>query len=129
MPQTKHALVVENDQDMAGELTELLKKIGFRVTLLEDPSQAPGALESHEYEVALMNMQLPDQSWQKTLSLVRNASKSTTIIMMARAPEENDVRNALNAGSYAVLERPLTRDQLTSLIAPKNSGMFVALRD
>ena len=129
MPQTKHALLVENDQDMAGELSGLLKGIGFKVTILEDPSEAPGALESHEYEVALMNMQLPDQSWQKTLSLVRDASKSTTIIIIARAPEENDVRTALNAGSYAVLERPITREQLTSLIVPKNSGMFVALRD
>ena len=86
-------------------------------------------MESHEYEVALMNMQLPEQSWQKTLSLVREASKSTTIIMIAKAPEENDVRTALNAGSYAVLKRPLTQDQMTSLIAPKNSGMFVALRE
>ena len=129
MPQTKHALLVENDQNMAGELTDLLKGIGFRVTLLEEPTEALGALESHEYEVALMNMQLPDQSWQNTLSLVRKASKSTTIIMIARAPEENDVRTALNAGSYAVLARPITREQLTSLIAPKNSGMFVALRD
>ncbi len=129
MPQTKHALIVENDQNMAGELTDLLKGIGFRVTILEDPSEAPGALESHEYEVALMNMQLPDQSWQNTLNMVREASRSTTIIVIARAPEENDVRTALNAGSYAVLERPLTKDQLTSLIAPKNSGMFVSLRE
>ncbi len=129
MPQTKHALLVENDQNMAGELSDLLKGIGFRVTLLEEPTEALGALESHEYEVALMNMQLPDQSWQNTLKMVRDASKSTTIIMIARAPEENDVRTALNAGSYAVLERPLTQDQLTSLIAPKNSGMFVALRN
>ena len=129
MPQTKHALLVENDQDMADELTDLLKGIGFRVTILEDPTEALGALESHEYEVALMNMQLPEQSWQKTLNMVREASRSTIIIMIARAPAENDVRTALNAGSYAVLERPLTKDQLTSLIAPKNSGMFVALRE
>ena len=129
MPQTKHALFVENDQDMADELTDLLKGIGFRVTILKDPTEALGALESHEYEVALMNMQLPEQSWQNTLSMVREASRSTIIIMIARAPEENDVRTALNAGSYAVLERPLTKDQLTSLIVPKNSGMFVALRE
>ncbi len=129
MPQTKHALLVENDQDMADELTDLLKGIGFRVTILEDPTEALGALESHEYEVALINMQLPEKSWQNTLNLVREASRSTIIIMIARAPGENDVRTALNAGSYAVLERPLTKDQLTSLIAPKNSGMFVALRE
>ena len=129
MPQTKHALLVEDDQNMAVELSDLLKRIGFRVTVLEEPTEALGALESHEYEVALMNMQLPDQSWQDTLKAVRNASKSTTIIMIARAPEENDVRTALNAGSYAVLERPLSQDQLSNLIAPKNSGMFVALRD
>ena len=129
MPQTKHALLVENDQDMADELTDLLKGIGFRVTILEDPTEALGALESHEYEVALINMQLPEQSWQNTLNMVREASRSTIIIMIARAPGENDVRTALNAGSYAVLERPLTKDQLTSLIVPKNSGMFVALRE
>ena len=129
MSRSKQALIVEDDRDIAGELKNLLHRMGFKVTLLEDPSQATDTLGTHQYEIALINMTLPEMSWRKTFLTVKNASKSTTVIMFSRSPDEDDIRVALNSGGYIVLDRPLSRDKLSNLISPRNDGLFVALRE
>ncbi|MCH7786979.1 MAG: response regulator [Chloroflexi bacterium] len=129
MAQTKQALIVDEDHDTAGELKELLDGMGFEVTTLEDPSQATETLEANQYEVALMNMTLPDMTWRKTFRIVKSVAHGTTVIMMARSANEDDIRSALNAGAYVVLERPLSQEQMNHVISPRNDGMFVLLRD
>ena len=128
MVQTKQAIIVDVDHDTAGELKELLDSMGFEVTTLEDPNQATEIMGANQYEVALMNMTLPDMTWRKTFRVVKSAAHDTTVIMMARSVDENDVRNALTAGAYIVLERPLSQEQMSHVISPRNDGMFVLLR-
>ena len=128
MVQTKQALIVDEDRDTAGELKVLLDSLGFKVTMLEDPNQVAETLGANQYEVALMNMTLPDMTWRRTLRTVKSAAHNTTVIMMTRSVDEDDVRNALNAGAYIVLERPLSQEQMNHVISSRNDGMFVLLR-
>lgn len=128
MPRTKQALIIDDDQDVTGELKSLLNGLGYKVTTLQNASAITDAIGTRQYEVALVNMRLPDANWRRTFRAVKTASKTTTVIMMARSPDEDDVRYALNAGSYIVLNRPLSRDQLNSIISPRNDGLFVVLR-
>ncbi len=128
MPRTKQALIIDDDQDVTGELKSLLNSLGYKVTTLQNASAITDAIGTRQYEVALVNMRLPDANWRRTFRAVKTASKTTTVIMMARSPDEDDVRYALNAGSYIVLNRPLSRDQLNCIISPRNDGLFVVLR-
>ena len=128
MSQTRQALIVEQDQDILAELTSLLSGLGFKVTTTEDPTEVPDTLVNREFEVAFMNMPLPDMTWKKTLKTVKTAARTTTVIMMRQSADENYLRNGLNSGAYAVLDRPLTQEQIHNLIAPQNDGLFVVLR-
>ncbi len=128
MPRTKQALIIDDDQDVTGELKLLLNGLGYKVTTLQNASAITDAIGTRQYEVALVNMRLPDANWRRTFRAVKTASKTTTVIMMARSPDEDDLRYALNAGSYIVLNRPLSRDQLNCIISPRNDGLFVVLR-
>ena len=128
MAQTKQALIVDGDHDIAEELQAILDGLGFKVTTLEDTNQVAETLEANQYEVALMNMTLPDMTWRKTLRAVKSVAQDTTVIMMTRSVDEDDVRNALHAGAYIVLERPLSQEQMNHVISPRNDGMFVLLR-
>lgn len=129
MPKARQALIVENLVDVASELRSLLEQMGFKVTVLDDPQQVADTLAGRDYEVALMNMTLPDMNWRKTIMTIKSTAKTTTVIAIKQSPDEDDVRLALNAGAYIVLYRPLTPAQLTSLLTPSNDGLFVALRD
>ena len=128
MPNVKQALIVEDNRDMAAELESLLMEMGFKVTTIQEPEKVAPTLEGRDYEVALMNMTLPGMNWRRTISTIKNTARTTTIIAVKQSPNEDDVRLALNAGAYAVVDRPLTEKQLTNLLSPQNDGMFIALR-
>ena len=129
MPQAKQALIVDDDQALAVELKSLLNSLGFKVTMVQDPAQATQVLGARQYQLALMNMTLPEMTWRRTLRTVKNASLTTTVMMITRTADEGEFRQALNAGAYISLDRPLTQGQLAQLIASQSDGLFVLLRD
>ncbi len=128
MPRKRQALIVEDDPEVTLELESLLDNLGFEVTKVRQPDSITDALGNHVFEVALLNATLPDMSWRRTLREVKTASRTTTVLMMTRNAEEEDIRTALNAGAYVALDRPLNKQQLTNLISPQYDGLFVALR-
>jgi DNA-binding response OmpR family regulator len=128
MPRKRQALIVEDDAELTSELESLLGRLGFEVTRIQEPDRVEETIGNHVYEVALLNATLPDLSWRRTLRAVKNASPTTTVIMITRHAGEEDIRVALNAGAYAAVERPLSQQKLTTLISPQCDGLFVALR-
>ncbi|MCI0437589.1 MAG: response regulator [Chloroflexi bacterium] len=128
MSLTRQALIVEDNRDVAGELEALLNGMGFKVTTIQDPTQATETLGEHQYELAFMNMTLPEMTWKRTLTTIKSAARTTTVMMMRREASEDDVRLALNSGAYVVLNRPITSEQLSHLISPKSDGMLIVLR-
>ena len=128
MARMKHALIVERDLQLATELKSLLRWLDFKVTTLRDAADLAETLGNRRYEVALVNVPLPEMTWRMTLRAIKNASRTTTVIMMTRSANQEDVRLALNSGSYIVLDRPLTQDQFTNLISASSDGLFVVLR-
>ena len=128
MPRKRQALIVENDADVTSELESLLYRLGFEVTRIQEPDRVEETIGNHVYEVALLNATLPDLSWRRTLRAVKNASRTTTVIMITRHAADEDIRVALNAGAYAAVERPLSQQQLTSFVSPHCDGLLVALR-
>ena len=128
MARMKQALIVERDLKLATELKSLLRWLDFKVTTLRDAADLADAIGNRRFEVALVNVPLPEMTWRMTLRAIKSASRTTTVIMMTRSAEEEDVRLALNSGSYIVLERPLTQDQFTNLISASSDGLFVVLR-
>ena len=125
---TKQALIVDDNQEIAVELEMLLSGIGFKVTTIDDPALVEQTLGGRQYELALMNMSLPDMTWKRTLTTIKSTARTTTIIMIRRDVNEDDIRLALNSGTYVALDRPITSEQLTQLISPNNDGMMIALR-
>ncbi len=128
MPRKRQALIGEDDAELTSELESLLGRLGFQVTRIQEPDRVEEAIGSRVYEVALLNATLPDLSWRRTLRAVKNASRTTTVIMITRDADEEDIRVALNAGAYAALEWPLSQQKLSTLISPQCDGLFVALR-
>lgn len=125
----RQALLVEENPEIAAELNAILTDMGYKVTTLDNPEEVTSTLGNHQYEVALLNMQLPDMSWRGTFNAIKSASRSTTVIMMSQNADEEDKRTALTAGAYVTLERPLDGSRVAHLISPKNDGMFVSLRN
>jgi len=128
MAQIKQALLVDDDEDMVIELESVLVSMGFKVTTIQDPEQINETLGVHQYQLALVNKPIPEMGWRKTLRTVKMASRSTTVIMITRHAQEEDIRNALSAGAYLVMQRPISQEKLANLIAFDSDELFILLR-
>ena len=129
MPDTKNALLVMDDNELSPEITTLLGDLGYEVTEILDVSTVPENLMGHRYDLLVMGATLPDLSWQATVKDLRKISRSTSVMMITRTARDTDLRSALNAGGYAVLERPISLKKLSDIIALPRYGMFVLIRD
>jgi DNA-binding response OmpR family regulator len=120
--------MVSGEPALASEIEPLLKGLGFEVTILQDSNQLEALLGDHRYQLAVVNQRLPGLSWHGTMRHVRSMAPETAVMVMTRTDIENDVREALAAGSYIVLHRPLAMDDLATLISGSGDGLFIALR-
>ena len=128
MPDTKKALMTMADSELSQELATLLNGLGYQVTEIVDVSHILENLTANRYDLLVMGAALPDLSWQNTVDELRKTSNAARVVLMTRAAGEADLRSALNAGGYAVLERPISPAKLSDIIALPRYGMFVLVR-
>ena len=128
MPDTKKALMTMADSELSQELATLLDGLGYQVTEILDVSYVLENLTDNRYDLLVMGAALPDLSWQNTVDELRKTSNAARVVLMTRAAGEADLRSALNAGGYAVLERPISPAKLSDIIALPRYGMFVLVR-
>ena len=129
MPQLKQALVVTSDRVLQQELSTVLKGIGYRVTSTQDTSKTQEALGNRKYEIAFIGAPLPDMSWRSTVTILKSKSRTTRLVMVTRQVDEAEMRSALTAGAYIVLDRPVSEEKVANILALPRDGQFVVFRD
>ncbi len=110
-------------------MSAILEGIGYDVTVIDNVWQTQETLGSRQYEVAVMGESLPNLNWQNTLKTIKQSSRTTRVLMTTRQAPEGDLRSALNAGAYVVLDRPVSQDQISDILGLQKDGLFVVLRD
>lgn len=127
MPEQVDALLVGGRRFVA-ELRPLLDALGYRVGLAEDMDQARRSMAARRYQLALVDV-TEARGWRRSIGVLKRVSRDTAVIAVALAPpEEAEVRSALSAGAYAVLDRPLEPEGVRSVFHPRNDGMLVVVR-
>ncbi|MDP6071611.1 MAG: response regulator [SAR202 cluster bacterium] len=129
MADTRQDLLVTGDDVLRDEMSAILEGIGYDVTVIDNVWQTQETLGSRQYEVAVMGESLPNLNWQNTLKTIKQSSRTTRVLMTTRQAPEGDLRSALNAGAYVVLDRPVSQDQISDILGLQKDGLFVVLRD
>jgi CheY-like chemotaxis protein len=86
-------------------------------------------LITNRYDLLVLRMTLPDLDWPDTVASLRKTSNASRLMMITQTADKADLRSALSAGVYAVLEHPITPAKLSNMIALPRYGMFVLVRD
>eukprot|EP01132_Coremiostelium_polycephalum_P011097 gene11097-13573_t len=98
----------------------LLERFGHKVTLAENGLQAVAACEMKEFDLILMDVQMPHMGGFEATSTIRKREselgKHTPIIAMTAHALARDKEKCLEAGMDDYLSKPINPDQLKSLI-------------
>ena len=107
-------LLVENNARFAAALTADLQADAIRVELAQSGEDALSVMRDYEFDLGLINLQLPDMDGCSLISRIRLGKNHTPVIALSAAPQPR--LRALAAGADDVVERDIDRAELIARI-------------
>jgi signal transduction histidine kinase/ActR/RegA family two-component response regulator len=116
-----HVLVVEDNAVNQKVARRLLEKRGHRVSLAMSGTEALAKMRTEEFDVVLMDVQMPDMDGVTTTTLLREEESRTgarrhPVIALTGSALDEDRRRCLEAGMDGFLTKPVDATQLTGTV-------------
>ena len=116
-----HVLLAEDNAINLKLAVRLLEKQGHSVTVANDGSEAVAAVERGEFDVVLMDVQMPNMSGLEAAAAIRVLERGTgrhvPIVAMTAHAMKGDEESCLNAGMDAYVAKPIHAGRLMEVIA------------
>ena len=112
----KKILIVEDDQLLNRTLAYNLTSDGYEVISVFNFDSAVRKLRENEFDVALLDINLPDGSGLDLCEEIRNRGQHTYIIFITAKDTENDTVTGFNIGADDYISKPFSIAVLTSKI-------------
>jgi DNA-binding NtrC family response regulator len=119
-------LVVEDDPALAEVMVTELRARGHHVVTADRVASALEILKEAEFDVALLDVMLPDGSGISVLSALRAESLPTEAIVLTGHGALDTAIEAMKLGAYDYLTKPTRMDELDLLV--RNAAEKVGLR-
>lgn len=107
-------LLIDSDDYMAGILKASLVSEGYRVDLARTGGEALRQMESLEYDVALVERQLPDLDGIEICRSISASKPYVPVVMVSFRCALEDRVAALDAGAQDFIARPFQMAELTA---------------
>ena len=104
-------LVVEDDKSIRNLITTTLKAHDYRFITAQNGQSAILEASSHNPEIVLLDLGLPDIDGVKIIEKIRSWSNMPIIVISARS-EDTDKIDALDAGADDYLTKPFSVEAL-----------------
>ncbi len=112
-------LVVDDEPSLLRALEALLRKKGFEVTALESPITATQQLAQEDFDVALLDIKMPELSGLELLNAVKHRRPEVEVIMMTGHATVETALAAVKAGAYDYLTKPFEDVELVARAVAK----------
>lgn len=119
----KQIFLVEDDSAIAKNLSLLLRSEGFLVTHAPTRSAAVNALLEHRFDLALVDISLPDGNGFTVCTEIK-AQQDIPVIFLTASGDESSVVTGLNMGADDYITKPFRPRELVARIktALRKSG-------
>jgi DNA-binding response OmpR family regulator len=105
-------LLVEDDQILSETLIELLEDEGYILTLAQSANEALDATYSNEFELMLLDVNIPEQNGFELLQMLRNAGNTTPTIFLTSLNDIASLSRGFEAGADDYIKKPFDFDEL-----------------
>ncbi len=111
-------VLLVDDSDVNLEVvSEMLRRLGHRVTLANDGEIALATLSSSAFDIVFMDVQLPGMDGLETTRRFREGGGTTPIVALTAHTSPRDRDRCLAAGMTAVLTKPVDASRLAATIS------------
>lgn len=122
-------LVVDDNEDLLGTFSLILKRRGFDVETAGDGLSAIDKFRAHPVDVILMDVVMPRMNGVEAFRKIREINPRARVILMTAYSEEAMIEAALEEGAHRVIHKPLRVDQMIALIKEAAASRSVLVVD
>jgi two-component system response regulator PilR (NtrC family) len=110
-------LVVDDDIALQESLVKVLETEGYYVDTAKTGREAEVKLKSRYFNIALLDIRLPDITGIELLSKMNIIAPKTIKIMLTGYPDASSAISALNEKADAYIVKPVNPEELLELIS------------
>ncbi len=109
-------LVVDDERGLCAGVQEALRREGYAVDAANDARTALGYLRAQVYHVVVTDVRMPDMSGLHLLQQARQFHAETQFILMTAYGTVENAVEAMKAGAYDYVTKPLDMQRLRLLV-------------
>jgi two-component system, NtrC family, response regulator HydG len=118
----KTILVIDDDKSILRTFTRILQKSGYEIDTAETGKEAIEKADSRYYDLALVDIRLPDIDGTELLAKLKKQLQNTVKIVITGFPSLETGVKALDEGADAYLVKPVKPQELLVLLEEKLKG-------
>lgn len=109
-------LVVDDELDTCRNLSDILSELGYRVDIAQDGFTALAMVREKSYDVALLDLKMPGMDGLTLYREIKKLSAGTVGIVVTAYAGPNTTSEAMEAGAWHVLSKPVDFKGLLGLV-------------
>ena len=115
----KSILIVDDDRTILKSLREILESEGYSVETVQTSQEAIEKTKTQFYNLALLDIKLPDMEGTKLLKAMHETSPKMVKIMVTGYPALQNAVESLNMGADAYLMKPVHPQEMLKVVEEK----------
>ncbi|MDQ7003028.1 MAG: sigma-54 dependent transcriptional regulator [Ghiorsea sp.] len=112
MKQSAYMLLVDDEEELRSTLQETLELAQYHVMTAGNATRAKDAVENGKFDVAILDIRLPDGSGLDLLKSFKESDPDMGIILITGYSEVNSAVQAIELGADDFLKKPFEPDEL-----------------
>lgn len=117
MVEQARILIVDDDESIRKVLASILEEKGYRVDTAQSGKEAIEKTQSEFYNLALVDIRLPDMDGTEVLASVKETNPPMVKIIVTGYPSLQNAIDAVNKGADAYILKPFKVDNILSEIS------------
>jgi len=109
-------LVVDDEPGMRSLLMRALGREGYSVTAFERGEDALASMESEEYDLAVLDIQMPGMDGIELLKKLKNRDPELNVIMVTAYGSMQSAIDAMRFGAHDYLTKPFEVDEIKLVV-------------
>ncbi|PIU58570.1 hypothetical protein COS86_08800 [Candidatus Bathyarchaeota archaeon CG07_land_8_20_14_0_80_47_9] len=109
-------LIVDDDESIRKVLAAVLEENGYMIDAAEDGKEAIEKTDKDFYNLALVDIRLPDIEGSKLIAMMRETTPRMRKIIITGFPSLQNAVEALNKGADAYIIKPFDMDKVLQTI-------------
>ena len=112
-----HILIVDDQLSLLLSLQALLQINGYRVDLAKNGSEAITKLQDDDYQLLLLDLQMPGIDGLEVLEFVRQAKLDLETIVVSGDTSFVSIKDAMRLGAYDFIRKPYSAEDLLATVS------------